>query len=72
MKSTMRRICARIVIFLDILRLCKRFIDIHIVGFKITYEDGRPLRDDENVMFMMKEHECIKDVGANLDRDETT
>ena len=57
--------------FLDILKICKKFIDIYSVGIKITDGDGRQLRDDEDVMAMLKEHEDVVCLHVYLEEDKT-
>lgn len=56
--------------FLDILNLCKKFIDIYSVGIKVTDGHGRPLRNDKDVMAMLKEHEVIPCIHVYLEEDK--
>ncbi|KAK9151130.1 hypothetical protein Syun_009439 [Stephania yunnanensis] len=59
---------------LDVLKICNRFIDVYIVGFKITNEDGMPLRNDKDVMSMMKEHEGfeLRKIVVDFPKEERT
>ncbi|KAK9155791.1 hypothetical protein Sjap_003271 [Stephania japonica] len=56
--------------FLDILAICKKFIDVYSIGFKVTDGDGRLLKGDQDVMIMLKEHEMEKDIPVYLEKDE--
>ena len=58
--------------FLDILNLCKRFINIYSIGIKITDGDGRPLRTDKDIMAMLKEHEDVHYLHVYLEEDKIT
>lgn len=53
-------------------RYVKKFIDIYSVGFKVTDGDGKSLRNDVDVMRMMKEHEYVRCIYVYLDKDQTT
>ncbi|XP_042396477.1 uncharacterized protein LOC121986582 [Zingiber officinale] len=57
--------------FLDILNICKKFIDIYSVGFKVTDADGKLLRNDKDLLAMLKEHEDVENIEIYLDVDET-
>ncbi|KAG6490664.1 hypothetical protein ZIOFF_051974 [Zingiber officinale] len=58
--------------FLDILNICKKFIGIHYVGFKVTDGDGKPLRNDKDLLAMLKAHEDVENIEIYVDVDETT
>ncbi|KAG6503480.1 hypothetical protein ZIOFF_035795 [Zingiber officinale] len=57
--------------FLDILNICKKFIDIYSVGFKVTDADGKLLRNDKDLLAMLKAHEDVENIEIYLDVDET-
>ncbi|XP_073306514.1 uncharacterized protein [Primulina huaijiensis] len=57
--------------FLEILNICKKFIDIYFVGFKVTDGDGKPLRNDKDLLAMLNEHEYVDNIDIYVDVDET-
>ncbi|XP_073039246.1 uncharacterized protein [Primulina eburnea] len=57
--------------FLEILNICKKFIDIYSVGFKVTDGDGKPLRNDKDLLAMLNEHEYVDNIEIYVDVDET-
>ena len=59
--------------FMDILEICKKFINIYSVGFKITYGDiERPLKGDRDVLSIMEEHKRLKDIHIYLYKDKAS
>ncbi|XP_065881854.1 uncharacterized protein [Euphorbia lathyris] len=42
--------------FLDILSICKKFVDIYSVGLRFADDDGRPVQNDLDVLNMFKNY----------------
>ncbi|XP_075480575.1 uncharacterized protein LOC142521232 [Primulina tabacum] len=57
--------------FLEILNICKKFIDIYSVGFKVMDGDGKTLRNYKDLLAMLKEHEYVENIDIYVDVDET-
>ncbi|CAH9147441.1 unnamed protein product [Cuscuta epithymum] len=56
---------------LDILAMCHKLVDIYSVGIKITDGNGRPLKCDQDVANMLKEHQGLENIIINLYKDDT-
>nr|GLL16865.1 uncharacterized protein LOC110673961 [Ipomoea trifida] len=56
--------------FLDILNLCKKFVDIYSVGIKVTDGDGRPLKNDRDVLAMVMNHEHVNCIHVYMEVDQ--
>nr|GMD54306.1 uncharacterized protein LOC110657485 [Ipomoea batatas] len=56
--------------FLDILNLCKKFLDIYSVGIKVTDGDGRPLKNDRDVLAMVMNHEHVNCIHVYMEVDQ--
>ncbi|XP_075515420.1 uncharacterized protein LOC142550066 [Primulina tabacum] len=57
--------------FLEILNICKKFIDIYSVGYKVSDGDGETLRNDKDLLAMLKEHEYVENIHIYVDVDES-
>ncbi|XP_057796375.1 uncharacterized protein LOC131012436 isoform X2 [Salvia miltiorrhiza] len=57
--------------FLDILSICKKFIDIYSVGIKISDGDARPLKSDRDVLAMLIRHEDVPCINVHIYEDPT-
>ncbi|CAH9105716.1 unnamed protein product [Cuscuta epithymum] len=56
--------------FLDILNLCKKFVDIYSVGFKVSDGDGVPVKCDMDVMALLDKNEGVPCIDLYLENDK--
>ncbi|KAH6775537.1 hypothetical protein C2S52_013098 [Perilla frutescens var. hirtella] len=56
--------------YLDILKMCSKFIDVESVGFDVTNGDGRKLKNDKDVLALLEEHEFVENIDIYLDINE--
>lgn len=55
--------------FLDILNVCKMFVDIYSVGIKVTDGDGKSLKSDRDVLALIEVHEYCPQIHVYLEED---
>lgn len=55
--------------FLDILNICKTFVDIYSVGISIIDGDGKPLKTDRDVVALIEIHEYCPKIHVYLEVD---
>ncbi|CAH9125368.1 unnamed protein product, partial [Cuscuta epithymum] len=55
--------------FLDILNLCKKYVDIYSVGIKVTDGDGIPVKCDKDVMALLDKNEGVPCIDLYLEKD---
>lgn len=56
--------------FLDIMNMCRKFIDIYTDRFIVTDGDGRRLKNDKDLLYMLEEHHGVENIDIYLELDE--
>lgn len=57
--------------FLDILKICRKFIDVYTKGITITDGDFRPIRNDRDFLNVVIDHEGVQNIDIYVDWNPT-